>query len=271
MSPLQKKREITQLNHNCRKMLVTKMTLLTIAISIMLILSTSEISLSSYPIHSAHAQSADTINQHTANINVDGNNYPINYNITNGKVSSIVAQKESTKLIVTIEPTKEGKLTVNLPRELIDYKIAGNKDGNFIVQINGKQVSNFKEIIPSSNNNQTSRILEINFGQGDRSIEIIGTQMAQVSVSTIKNQAQKEQATAISAAINKTKESLLANKTITKNLTNETTNGSQAKTNSPQAGGGGSVLNKTGEVAKTFVNKTTAVLSNITKGLLGGK
>ena len=95
--------------------------------------------------------------------------------------------------------------------------------------------------------------------------------MAQVSVSTIKNQAQKEQATAISAAINKTKESLLANKTITKNLTNETTNGSQVKTNSPQAGGGGSVLNRTGEVAKTFVNNTTAVLRNITKGLLGGK
>ena len=138
------------------------MTLLAIAISIMLILSASEISLSSYPIHSVHAQSADTISQHTANINVDGNNYPIKYNITNGKVSSIVAQKESTKLIVTIEPTKEGKLTVNLPRELIDYKIAGNKDGNFIVQINAKQVSNFKEIIPSSSN-QTSRILEITF------------------------------------------------------------------------------------------------------------
>ena len=119
-------------------------------------------SLSSYPIHSVHPQSADTISQHTANINVDGNNYPIKYNITNGKVSSIVAQKESTKLIVTIEPTKEGKLTVNLPRELIDYKIAGNKDGNFIVQINAKQVSNFKEIIPSSSN-QTSRILEITF------------------------------------------------------------------------------------------------------------
>ena len=92
--------------------------------------------------------------------------------------------------------------------------------------------------------------------------------MAQASVSTIKNQAQKEQATAISRAINKTKESLSANKTITKNLTNGTTNGSQVKTNSPQAGGGGgSVINKTGEVAKTFVNK----VGNITKGLLGGK
>jgi hypothetical protein len=30
------------------------------------------------------------------------------------------------------------------------YKIAGNKDGNFIVQVNAKQLSNFREIIPST-------------------------------------------------------------------------------------------------------------------------
>ena len=132
MSLLQKKIKITPLNHNCTKMLVAKMTLLTIAISIMLVLTTTMISLSSYPVHSVYAQSADNLNQHTANVNVDGNNYPIKYNITNAKVSSIVPQKESTKLIVTIEPTKEGKLTVNLPKKLIDYKIAGNKDGNFV-------------------------------------------------------------------------------------------------------------------------------------------
>jgi len=31
------------------------------------------------------------------------------------------AQKESTKLVITIEPTYNGKLTIELPRTLIDY------------------------------------------------------------------------------------------------------------------------------------------------------
>ena len=52
--------------------------------------------------------------------------------------------------------------------QLIDYKIAGSKDGNYIVTINGKQVSTFKEI----SNTPSSRTLEISFGGGDRTIEI---------------------------------------------------------------------------------------------------
>jgi hypothetical protein len=284
---LQKKEKRTQLNNKNRRTFAVKTTLVIIVIPIMLILSVSTTSLlsspsPSYSTHSVYAQqSADNLNKNTANVNVEGNNYPMKYNITNNaRVSSIVPQKEAAKLIVTIEPTKEGKLTINLPRELIDYKIAGNKDGNFIVQVNAKQVSNFKEIIPSttgaSNNSQTSRTLEINFGPGDRTIEIIGTQMAQASVATIKKQAQKEAEAAISAAtaaaINKTKESSSTNK---KTMTNNITSGpntSQVKTNASQAGSAGaSILNKTGEVAKTIANKTTGVLSNITRNILGGK
>jgi hypothetical protein len=287
---LQKKEKRTQLNNKNRRTFAVKTTLVIIAIPIMLILSVSNTSLlsspspSSYSTHSVYAQqSADNLNKNTANVNVEGNNYPMKYNITNNaRVSSIVPQKEAAKLIVTIEPTKEGKLTINLPRELIDYKIAGNKDGNFIVQVNAKQVSNFKEIIPSttgaSNNSRTSRTLEINFGPGDRTIEIIGTQMAQASVATIKKQAQKEQAAAVSAAtaaaINKTKESS-SSSTNKKTMTNNITTGpntSQVKTNASQAGGTGAlILNKTGEAAKTIANKTTGILSNITKNLVGGK
>ena len=36
-----------------------------------------------------------------------------------------------------------------------------------------------------------------------------------------------------------------------------------------QVGTGASILNKTGEVAKTIANKTTGVLSNITRNILG--
>jgi hypothetical protein len=239
------------------------MTLIIMSIPLMLILSITTIpSHSSFsPIRLVYAQQGvDDQNQKTANVNVDGNAYAIKYNTTNARVLSIVPDKESAKIVATIEPTKEGKLTIDLPRELIDYKIAGNKDGNFIVHINAKPISSFKENIPATGN-KASRTLEINFGSGDRTIEIIGTQMAQASVAAIKKQLQKEEAAAATA--NKTKEasSLLANKTaMTKNITNAS-----------QAGGAASILNKTGEVAKTVVNKTTGVLSNITKNLVGGK
>jgi hypothetical protein len=261
VSELQKNQKRNQLNDKSRsKLAAIKMTLIIIAIPLMLILSISTITSHFYSIHSVYAQQGvDNQNQKTTSVSIDGNTYTINYNTTNARVMSIVPEKESAKVVVTIEPSKEGKLTINLPRELIDYKIAGNKDGNFIVHINAKQISTFKENIPATGN-KTSRTLEINFGSGDRTIEIIGTQMAQASVAAIKKQLQNEQEAA--AMVSKTKEaSLLANKTtMTKNITN-----------APQADSAASIINKTGEVAKTFVNKTTGVLGNITKSLVSGK
>jgi hypothetical protein len=246
-----------------------RMTLIIIAIPIMLILSVTTIpsspsspsSFSFSPILSVYAQqSVDNQNMTTANVNVDNNTYTIKFNTTNARVLGIAPEKESAKIAVTIEPTKEGKLTINLPRELIDYKIAGNKDGNFIVHINGKQISSFNENTHAAGGNKTSRTLDINFGTGDRTIEIIGTQMAQAPFAVIKKQVQNEEAAA--SAANKTKEvSSIGNKTtMAKNVTNTS-----------QPANAASILNKTGEVAKTFVNKTTGVLSNMTKNLLGGK
>jgi predicted nucleic acid-binding Zn-ribbon protein len=263
VSELQKSQKRNQLKGKSReKLAAVKMTLIIMAIPLMLILSISTITFHFSSIHSVYAQqSVDNQNQKTTSVSVDGNTYTVNYNTTNARVMSIVPEKESAKVVVTIEPSKEGKLTINLPRELIDYKIAGNKDGNFIVHINAKQISTFKENIPATGN-KTSRTLEINFGSGDRTIEIIGTQMAQASVAAIKKQLQNEQVAAAAVA-NKTKEaSLLANKTttMTKNITN-----------APQEGGAASIINKTGEVARTFVNKTTGALGNITKSLVGGK
>ena len=73
----------------------------------------------------------------TTNVTVDGISYPIKYNITNdaAELVSTVAEKESVKLIMTIAPTKDGKLTIILPRNVTDYKIAGGKDGMFVVNI----------------------------------------------------------------------------------------------------------------------------------------
>jgi hypothetical protein len=152
----------------------------------------------------------------------------VKYNVTNGaKVVSVVPQKEATKLVVTIEPTNNAKLTIGIPRTVMDYKIAGSNAGNFIVHINGKQVNNFREV----SNNQTARILEISFSGGDRTIEIIGTQMGQAPIAVVKSQ--------VEASANKTVRTI------------------ENKTTSSAAKG----------PAEIFVNKSISTLKNLTSGV----
>ena len=193
-----------------------------------------------------YAQNATLVNniKNMTNVNIEGNNYQIKYNNTNAKVVSIVPQKEAAKLVITIEPAKEGKLTIDLPRQLIDYKIAGGEDGNYIVTINGKQVSDFKEI----SNTPSSRTLEISFGAGDRTIEITGTQMAQGQVSAVKAQTEAAVKAQLAAA-SKTKES---SSNATKNVGINPS--SHIKSNASGTSG-------------SIVNKTVGVLSNITGGI----
>jgi hypothetical protein len=204
------------------------------------------------PIRQQQQQDLNDTTFQTANVTVDGISYPIKYNITNdaGKLVSSAAQKESAKLIITIAPTKDGKLTIILPRNLTDYKIAGGKDGMFVVNINAKQTTNLQEI----SNNRTSRELEINFGKDDRVIEIIGTQMGQGDIATVREQATKEMTTPPPLP-----QSPNTTTNMTENITN---NASQAGANASQTGK--SVVNQTGEAAQTFVNKTASVLGNIT-------
>lgn len=175
----------------------------------------------------------------TIDVTLDGANYPVKYNITDdaAEVLSMVADKESFKLIITISPTNDGKLTVMIPRNLTDYKVAGGKDGKFVVNINAKQITDFQE----TSNNQTTRGLEINFGKDDRVIEVTGTQMGQGNIATVTEQASEMSPTS-GAEI--------------------TDNASQAGANISQTGS--SIVNQTGEAAQTFVNKTASVLGNVT-------
>ena len=211
-----------------------------IVIPILLIMSNT---VSGQLVYAQNATLVDNIKNMT-NVKVQGNNYQIKYNNTNAKVVSIVPQKEAAKLVITIEPAKEGKFTIDLPRQLIDYKIAGGKDGNYIVTINGKQVSTFKEI----SNTPSSRTLEISFGGGDRTIEITGTQMAQGQVSAVKAQTEAAVKAQLAAA-SKTKES---SSNATKNVGINPS--SHIKSNASATSG-------------SILNKTVGVVSNITGGI----
>ena len=102
-------------------------------------------------------------------IKVDGTDFSVTYSITNGKVLGIKADIKSKSLIVSIQTTGDGRLTMDLPRALIDAKINNQTDDQFFV-INDGQEAQFTETKTT-----TDRTLTIPFTDGTGQIEIIGT------------------------------------------------------------------------------------------------
>jgi hypothetical protein len=111
----------------------------------------------------------------TYNLKVDSKKtIPIKYQIIgNGnKLNSITAQKDNTTLLASISSQSDGKLIIELPRNVIDSKKQGNKDTDYAVFQDGQDAA-ADEI---KNNNQV-RTLAINFDKGTQEIEISGTQL----------------------------------------------------------------------------------------------
>lgn len=104
-------------------------------------------------------------------IAVDGTNSSVTYTITNGKVLDIKANPQSKSLIVTIQTTGDGLLTITMPRALIDAKKSDGTDDQFIVLNDGEQNSQANETV----NTSTDRTLAIPFKNGTSQIEIVGT------------------------------------------------------------------------------------------------
>jgi hypothetical protein len=137
------------------------------------------------PIHSAYGQNSSNASKdntpgldNTTNITISRKPYPIKYGITNGKVLSIIADQSNSKISASIQPSKNGVFTIELPRKVIDSKGQGIFkniiDSKYIVHINGQAFGvSYNEI----SNNANARALAINFGKDDRVIEIKGTQM----------------------------------------------------------------------------------------------
>jgi predicted secreted protein with PEFG-CTERM motif len=103
-------------------------------------------------------------------IKVDGTDFSVTYSITNGKVLGIKADIQSKSLIVSIQTTGDGQLTIDLPRALIDAKKSDNQTDDQFFVINDGQETQFTETSTT-----TDRTLTIPFIDGTGQIEIIGT------------------------------------------------------------------------------------------------
>jgi len=104
-------------------------------------------------------------------IDVEGTDHTITPSITNGRVLSIKADMETKSILVEIEPTDSGQLTLSLSRQLIDAKY-GDEDDRFFVLVDGKEKNDFTE-----DSDSLIRTLSIPFDYGNTEIEIIGTQI----------------------------------------------------------------------------------------------
>ena len=92
----------------------------------------------------------------------------ISYEITNGKVINSIPDLDAVSLLLYIESTDDGSITLTIPRSVLDATI-NSEDDQFFVLVDGEEVD-FEEIATS-----TERTLTINFLAGSEEIEIIGT------------------------------------------------------------------------------------------------
>ena len=103
-------------------------------------------------------------------INVNGTNYVISHSIEGGKILNIITDVQSKEMMISVQSTSNGILTIDLPRVLIDAKENGS-DTHYIVLANNHGVD-FKELATAD-----YRELTISFRNGTNTIEIIGTQV----------------------------------------------------------------------------------------------
>ena len=101
-------------------------------------------------------------------VSVQGSSDLIGYEITGGKLVGISPDVEANSLIISIDATSDGSLTLTIPRSVLDATINGGDD-DFFVLIDGEEVD-FDETTSSND-----RTLTIAFPVGAEEIEIIGT------------------------------------------------------------------------------------------------
>ncbi|MDE1845427.1 MAG: copper-binding protein, partial [Thaumarchaeota archaeon] len=94
-------------------------------------------------------------------IKVDGTDLSVKYSITNGKVLGIKADTQSKSLIVSIQTTGDGVLTITLPRALINATLPTGQDDKYYVLVDGQE-ADFQETSTTT----TDRTLSIPFTDG---------------------------------------------------------------------------------------------------------
>jgi len=102
-------------------------------------------------------------------VKVEDTDFALRYEISGGEVLETAVDVETNSLLIKVDATSDGVLTIPLPRTLIDAKTNQNTDDVFYVLVDGKEAS-FTETTTSN-----SRTLAIDVPDGTTEITIYGT------------------------------------------------------------------------------------------------
>lgn len=108
--------------------------------------------------------------QDTKSIQTNEQNFSINYQINGGEITSITTDENANSLLIDLNATQDGDLTITLPRALIDSRL-DHHDSEFFVLLDGEE-TNFHET-PTKDD----RTITIVFEKNCKKIEIIGTDL----------------------------------------------------------------------------------------------
>lgn len=95
--------------------------------------------------------------------------FDVPYTIKGGSVKNMVVDTDILGLLVTIQSDSDGYITMDLPRQWIDAKKIDGTDDTYIIFIDGLEVP-YQETTDAD-----SRVITIQFEQGDSDIEVVGT------------------------------------------------------------------------------------------------
>jgi predicted secreted protein with PEFG-CTERM motif len=114
------------------------------------------------------------------NLNVEGKSYPLEYELTGGTINSITVPKDQNdqpipKLVIRLSAEDDGRLTLELPREVIDA-VEDGEDIDYVVTIED-EAGNIITVDIEENNSGNARTLVIDYPAGAERIEITGTQV----------------------------------------------------------------------------------------------
>jgi len=96
--------------------------------------------------------------------------FDVEYTIKGGTIKDMIIDPSGFAIIVQIESTDQGTISLDLPRDFIGAEKQDGKDDTFIILIDGIEVAYQESVVHSD-----SRVITINFEEGDSDIEIIGT------------------------------------------------------------------------------------------------
>jgi len=114
--------------------------------------------------------------QETFTLEIEGQTYEIEYEITNATLQDITADTDTQTLLVSINSTDDGTLMIEIPTEVLDAE-----DDEFSVFIDGEGGNSVVDELAPTNG---SRVLQIEFPHGAEEIEIVGTSMGQAEPPT---------------------------------------------------------------------------------------